>query len=81
MNEYNIGDYGRYSFTIKKKRKHPIPGDSYIITGFDLCGTIVEADERNVIIQDNDDLIYLVAKKNIRSFQAEKNEKLPIHEL
>jgi hypothetical protein len=41
----------------------------------------VEADERNVIIQDNDDLIYLVAKKNIRSFQAEKNEKLPIHEL
>jgi hypothetical protein len=72
MNDYNIGDYGRFSFTTRKKRKYPLAGEPYIIMGFDLCGKVIESDNKNIIIQDNDDMIYLVAKKYIRSYKAEK---------
>ena len=64
----NKGDYGEISFTIKKKRKYPIPGDFYITTGFIMRGTIIDVDDKNILFRDNDDMEYLVTKSRIREF-------------
>jgi hypothetical protein len=67
--EMNIGDYGEISFILRKKRKTPIDGDWYITTGFILHGTIADIDRNNVLIIDNDDMIYIPRKKDIRYFK------------
>lgn len=64
-----IGDYGEISFILRKKRKVPIDGDWYIRTGFVLRGTIADIDKNNVLIIDNDDMIYIPVRKDIRSFE------------
>ena len=64
----NVGDYGEISFTIKKKRKYPIPGDYYMTMGFIMRGTIIDVDDKNILFRDNDDMEYLVTKSRIREF-------------
>lgn len=64
-----IGDYGEISFVLRKKRKVPLDGDWFIVTGFKLRGTIADIDYNNVLIIDNDDMIYIPKKKDIREFE------------
>ena len=64
-----IGDYGEFSFTLRKKRKHPIPGESYIETGFVLRGEVIEADKSNILLKDNDDMIYIIQRTKIRHYE------------
>ena len=71
----NIGDYGEISFTLRKKRKVPIDGDWYITTGFILRGEISDIDSNNVLIIDNDGMIYIPRKKDIRSFEPKERIK------
>ena len=67
------GDYGEISFTIKSKRKYTIPGDPFIVTGFVMMGEIIEADNKNLLVRDNDDQEYIVNRQGVRSFKrAEK---------
>lgn len=68
----NIGDYGEISFILRKKRKIPLDGEIYIETGVILYGTIADIDKNNVLIIDNDELIYIVSKKDIRSFEPKE---------
>ena len=68
----NIGDYGEISFILRKKRKIPIDGDWYITTGFILRGEISDIDSNNVLIIDNDGMIYIPRKKDIRSFEPKE---------
>ena len=71
----NIGDYGEISFILRKKRKVPIDGDWYITTGFVLHGTISDIDKNNVLIIDNDDMIYIPVRKDLRSFEIKDKAK------
>ena len=71
----NIGDYGEVSFTLRKKRKVPIDGDWWITTGFILRGEISDIDSNNVLIIDNDGMIYIPRKKDIRSFEPKERIK------
>lgn len=73
--EMNIGDYGEISFTLRKKRKIPIDGDWYITTGIILRGEIADIDNNNVLIIDNDGMIYIPRKKDIRSFEPKERIK------
>ncbi len=68
----NIGDYGEISFILRKKRKIPLDGETHIETGVILYGTIADIDKNNVLIIDNDELIYIVSKKDIRSFELKE---------
>ena len=78
----NIGDYGEVSFILRKKRKVPIDGDWYITTGFVLRGTIADIDRNNVLIIDNDNMIYIPLKKDIRGFEPkDKAKELKIPQL
>jgi len=70
MNELIIGDYGRFRFTISNK-KHKIA------MGFNLVGCVTDVDKLNIEITDNDDIIYIVKKKNIISFEPMKQPKKP----
>ena len=58
----SIGDYGEISFTIKKRRKIPIPGDPFIIQGYVMVAEVIDLDNRNVLIRDN------TSKGRIRNF-------------
>ena len=64
----SIGDYGEISFTIKKRRKYPIPGDPFIIQGYVMTAEVIDLDNRNVLIRDNDGIEYLTSKGRIRNF-------------
>ena len=44
----NIGDYGEISFTLRKKRKIPIDGETYIEAGVIPHGTVAEQRSGNV---------------------------------
>jgi len=63
---YIKGLYGRFQFTIIKKKF----GRTFK-TPFDLYAEVTEVDNGNIWIIDNDDIPYLVSKKNIKSFEAE----------
>jgi len=71
----NIGDYGEISFILRKKRKVPLDGEAYIETGVILHGTVADIDKNNVLIVDNDELIYIVRKKDIRGFESKDKHK------
>lgn len=64
----SIGDYGEISFTIKKRRKIPIPGNLFIIQGYVMVAEVIDLDNRNVLIRDNDGIEYLTSKGRIRNF-------------
>ena len=63
---YIKGLYGRFQFTIIKKKF----GRTFK-TPFDLYAEVTEVDNGNILIKDNDDLEFIVAKKNIKSFEPE----------
>ena len=64
-----IGDYGEFSFTLRKKRKYPLPGEPFIETGFILRGEVIEADKSNILLKDNDDMIYIIQRTKIRHYE------------
>jgi len=72
MNEYQIGDYGLFEFTILKwKNKREFK------TYFELEAEIKEMDMRHVWITDNDDMSYLVERERITKFIKKKKNELP----
>ena len=71
MNEYQIGDYGLFEFTILKwKNKREFK------TYFELEAEIKEMDMRHVWITDNDDMSYLVERERITKFIKKKKNEL-----
>ena len=64
MNEYQIGDYGRFHFTLFCKG---------LTTGFDLCATVIEFDRKRILLRDNDEIEYLPKRIDIDKF--EKHDK------
>jgi len=70
MNEkYKLGSFGRFIFTIRKKR-----GLGYYDTPFDIEGAmIIEVDDRNILLQGTDGISYLVTKSRIKHFEPMKN--------
>ena len=66
MKEYITGLYGRFVFTIvRRKFKRTFE------TEFDLVAEITDTDNGNIELTDNDGMIYIVSKKKIKSFEAQ----------
>jgi len=70
-----IGDYGEFSFTIRKKRKYPLPDDKYIETVFILVGEVTDTDRGNIEIKDNDGLFYIVERNRLRYYEKMKRHE------
>lgn len=69
---YIKGLYGKFQFEIVKKKFNRT-----FKTSFDLYAEVTEVDNGNILIRDNDDLEFIVAKKNIKIFEpCEKPEPL-----
>ena len=68
MTELQLNDYGRFHFFYKKKG---------IVVVLNLVGCITDTDKLNIEITDNDDIIYIVKKKNIISFEPMKQPEKP----
>ena len=62
MNEYCIGDYGRFQFTEWKKGTKK---------WFSLVAEVKSVDGKCVLLIDNDDFQYLPYKKDIEKFKRE----------
>ena len=62
MDRIKIGEFGRFIFTVKKKG---------FVTHFDLMATVIEIDGKYIMLRDNDDMIYLPKKSDIKSFERE----------
>ena len=65
-----VGSYGYLSFTLKKKYKHDA-----VETGFKMMAEIMENDDGHVLARDNDGMIYLIPKKQIRDYK----QRMKIH--
>ena len=63
MSNYIVGLYGLIEFTAVKK-KHGKTYENY----FELMAEIIEVDNGNMLIRDNDDIVYLVEKKRVKQF-------------
>jgi hypothetical protein len=72
---FTKGAYGYFEFTLRKKfRVDPRKGgtklhNTVIETGFRLHGTVKENDDGHILIKDNDDIIYIPRKKDVRVFE------------
>lgn len=67
MNKYQVGDFGYFDFSIKKKDKY----GKYVITPFQLYATIKVVEEKNIEIKDNDGYPYIITKTKIKEFRKE----------
>ena len=64
------GAYGFISFTLRKKWRRK--KYDTVETGFRLWGEIVENDDKHILVKDNDDMIYVVPKNQVREFIVER---------
>jgi hypothetical protein len=62
----NIGQFGRFEFTIRKKK-----GNKFFVTYFIHYGTIIDADPLNIEIVDCDDKHWIISKRRIIKFDEE----------
>jgi hypothetical protein len=60
MNEYQVGDYGRFHFKLTCRG---------VTTGFNLCATVIEFDRKRILLRDNDEIDYLPKKSDIDKFE------------
>jgi hypothetical protein len=63
MNNYEIGQYGYFEFTLKKK----VYGN-VVETPFKMYGKIIDIDRKYVLIEDCYMIPYMPAKENITTF-------------
>lgn len=71
------GDYGEFSFIIRRRRKYPVSGEPYEEVGHIMYATVIEADKLELLIRDNDEQEFLISRKNIRHFiPAEKPQEM-----
>lgn len=69
INGFAIGDYGRFSFTKKFKRKYTLKNDEkYFEFGYEIVAEVIEIDKLNILIKDNDEIEHLIERKRIRGF-------------
>lgn len=61
------GDYGRFHFTLQKKKTMPK-------VGFELMATVVEADPKYLLIRDNDGIEYLPKRSDVDYFMKTENK-------
>jgi hypothetical protein len=59
MDKLQISDYGRFDFIIKKKG---------LTTSFNLCATVIDIDNKYILIKDNDEIEYIVQKSDVKNF-------------
>lgn len=62
--QFKTGDYGRFHFTLKKKR---MPERM----GFNLVARVIEIDKHFVYLKDNDDSVYMPMKADVDDFSNE----------
>ena len=60
MNDYQIGDFGRFKFTVRYKGKH---------NWFDLYAEVTGLDNKFVWLTDNDGYQYLPHNKDVEYFK------------
>jgi hypothetical protein len=68
--KFQIGFFGHFLFTIRKKRP-----SGYYDTHFEIEGAmIVDVDEKNVLLRGTDGMSYLVTKNRIKFFEPMMNK-------
>ncbi len=68
MEEIKLHDYGRFDFVLRKKG---------YVTPFNLVATVVEIDGKYILLRDNDDIVYLPKRSDIKSFEPEVKQLIP----
>lgn len=63
MNNYEVGQYGYFEFTLSKKVYNHI-----VETPFKMYGEIIDIDKKNILIEDCYGIQYLPSKDNIKQF-------------